>query len=324
MDSRRKLFLIPALALATALAWTALGTFSSASGQEQTGFIGRAHEGERAPTFTEPVFILVLGGDSRRANPLNQRMDSIHIVSIVPPTAEDPEAGARASILGIPRDTYVAIPGQGNNKINAAGPVGGPALMVETVEKLTGCEFDYYMLTAFDGFGGRSKHPNSPRRTVAPGVIDDIGGVDFVVPKGGLNDKNAGANFPAGKQHFDGSDALAWSRSRYDRPRGDFDRQFAQGELMVAVLDEMRRDYAANPATALRNLAAARKHIKMNIPLTEALKLGLFAMKVKPSAVENQVMDGTTGTAGGASIVRPLPGARAQFVDICGDGILES
>ncbi len=323
MTPRRKLFLFPVLGLVGALLWTSLGTLSTASGQSPTGFIGRAHKGESAPSFQEPVFILVLGGDARRGNSLNQRMDSIHIVAIAPPDAANPTGPVRGSIIGIPRDTYVDIPGRAKNKINAVGTMGGPELMIRVVEGLTGCDLDYWMLSGFDGFRGEVRKVGSQFVKQAPGVIDDIGGIDFRA-RYPLHDDAANAEFDVGTYHFDGSNALQWARSRKasSRPRGDFDRSVGHGELMIATVAEMRKDYLEQPGTALRNLAAARKHLRMDIPVLESLTLGLFAMKIKPSSIKNVVMDGGTATVNGSSIVTVGSGANDQFVDICSDGVL--
>src|SRR5207245_6299628 len=69
MSSRRKLLLFPIAGLVAALLWTTLGSFTSASGQTNKTIIARAHAGEFAPSYTRPIFILMLGGDARSGNP---------------------------------------------------------------------------------------------------------------------------------------------------------------------------------------------------------------------------------------------------------------
>src|ERR1700733_3126471 len=54
-------------------------------------------------------------------------------------------------LISIPRDSYVPIPGHGNNKINAALAIGGPTLLVQTVESVTGLKIDHYMGIGFGG-----------------------------------------------------------------------------------------------------------------------------------------------------------------------------
>ena len=88
MSSRRKLLLFPVAGLIAALLWTTLGSFTSASGQTKTNVIARAHAGEFAPSYSQPIFILMLGGDARSGNSTRVRTDSIHIVAIVPGTLQ--------------------------------------------------------------------------------------------------------------------------------------------------------------------------------------------------------------------------------------------
>jgi polyisoprenyl-teichoic acid--peptidoglycan teichoic acid transferase len=301
MSSRRKLFMFPAFGLVAALIWTAVGTFSSASGQTQPTVIARAHSGEHAPSYNQPIFILMLGGDLRNGNDSHTRTDSIHIVAIDPTTLH-------ASILGIPRDSFVNIPGHGNDKINDANEFGGPPLAIATVEALTGCKFAYYTLTSFRGFVS---------------VVNQFGGIDFTVTEHTKPDHYSHYNFSPGPYHFNGTQALAFARDRHTRPAGDFDRSLAQGKLIVAALAQQRKNSAKDPGTILRALGAMYRNLKLNIPITEALKLGIVALKINPRNVTNAVMKGGFGTGpGGSSIVTVTPASRNQFVDICSDGQL--
>jgi len=303
MSSRRKLFLFPVAGLAAAVLWASFGSFTSASGQTQKTVIARAHAGEFAPSYTQPIFILMLGGDARSGNSTQVRTDSIHIVAIVPGTLH-------ASILGIPRDSYVNIPGHGQDKINAAEYLGGPQLVIRTVEQLTGCHFSYYTLTSFQGFQN---------------AVNDFGGIDFRVTERTPADHFSHYNFISGtRYHFTGSQALAFARNRHTRPAGDFDRSFAQGKLIAAALAQQQSNMKRDPGTLLRAMGAMYRNIRLDIPITEAFKLGLFVLKIRPANVTNAVMQGGLGSAGGASIVTVGTPARNQFVDICSDGQLGS
>ena len=320
MTSRRKLLLLPIGGLIGALLWTTLGSFSSASGQEQPIVIERVSDAQLRPDFSGPVFILVLGGDARIGNPEQVRTDSVHIVAI------NPEQG-KATVVGIPRDAYVEVPGHRRDKIAHAQYFTGNDGAVATVERLSGCDFQYRMLTSFQGFAGKGYRAGES----TTGIINDIGGVTLNVPEPGLTDDAAlGKNLdpiPPGRQKLDGEQALAWARSRKDpnlRRQGDFDRSLAQGTLMVAVLAELRNDFADDPGTALRNLVAIRRSVKMNIPLSEALELGLMAMEIHPDDVTNIVVDGEIGSAGGASIVRITQRGLNQLADVCTDGVLDN
>lgn len=312
MSRRRAYTIVTATIVAAALVWGMLGNVLVASGQEEPIVIARAHAGEHAPTFTEPIFILALGGDARSGNPERQRFDSIHIIAIDPETM-------RGSIVGIPRDTYVS-----GRKLTEHGYFSGVAGMVDVVEELSRCTFDYSMATAFEGFGGNGWNSRKDDNNERGGLINDLGGVTMNVP-GGLSDVNALGRIdpiPAGKQTLNGAQALAWSRSRYDRPRGDFDRSLAQGTLLLALMQEMQRDYKEDPGTALRNIAAVRRYVRLDIPVPEALRLGLFALRMKPKKVRNIVVDGFATTEGGASVVRLTQKGLNQLADVCSDGVI--
>ncbi|MFA5891441.1 MAG: LCP family protein [Actinomycetota bacterium] len=291
--------LLPAIAAASALVWTSFGAINVASGKERAVIIARAHSGALAPSATKTIYLLALGGDARKGNPTKTRMDAIQIVAL------DPIA-KKASIVGIPRDAWVEAPGRGFSKITSVG-VAGPEVMVRTVEKLSGCKFDYYTLTSFENFRI---------------LVDQFGGIGFTVKERIYEKGGSNIDLQAGRQTLDGKQALAWSRNRHNRPRGDFDRSFAQGELMIAALEEARADYAKDAGTALRNLGVLRRNLTLNIPLDEALHLGLIAMQVKPSDVSHIVVDGASATENGASIVRISPTGMNQLRDVCADGQL--
>jgi LCP family protein required for cell wall assembly len=297
----KRLLGFPAAGIVAALLWTSVGSVHGASSQEKPARIARAHEGSRTPSFEEPIFLLLLGGDALRGNPERVRMDSIHILGIDP-------VSRRATLIGIPRDSFVEIPGRGSGKITSAGSAGGPELMIRTVERLSGCRFDYYMLTSFQGFVR---------------LVNEFGGINFDVPYRLFEKKRSRVDLSAGPQLLLGREALGWARNRYDarRPRGDFDRSFAQGQLIIAALAEARADYAESAGTALRALGALRRNLRMNIPLDEALRLGLMALRIPPENVTNIVVDGAAASNGGASIVKISQTGRNQLADACADAL---
>ena len=161
------------------------GTVAASLGQTgtaaaQTLFkIERAHA-DYTPTLdgSEPIFVLLLGSDSRPGEQMNRgRSDSIHILGI------NPEAH-RATVFGIPRDSWVNLSTGGTNKINAAMAAGGPEATVATVEAVTGITFDYYVLTGFD----EVTH-----------AVNQIGGLQIDVPYTVVGDRQT---FQAGPQRM--------------------------------------------------------------------------------------------------------------------------
>lgn len=139
-----------------------------------------------------------------------------------------PNAG-KATLLSIPRDSYVEIPGYGMDKINAAFAFGGPKLLAETVENATHLRIDHY---AEIGMGGLA------------GITDAVGGVELC-PDEPINDPLAQLDVQAGCQKMDGPTALGYVRTRATA-MGDLDRVQRQREFVSAL---MKR--AMSPAVLL-------------------------------------------------------------------------
>ena len=131
---------------------------------------GRAHGGYTPEaTGRRTITILAIGSDARPGeDPLRSRADSIHVIFLHP-------RKGKAVIVGIPRDSWVSIPGLGTTKINAAMASGGPERMVRTIEHNFGARIDYWAVTTFTGIanmvdqvegcgsGSRSACETSPR-----------------------------------------------------------------------------------------------------------------------------------------------------------------
>jgi len=133
------------------------------------------------------------------------------------------------TLVSIPRDSEVSIPGNGDNKINAAFTLGGGPLLVQTVEEATGVRIDHYAEIGFAGFAD---------------VVDSVGGVTMC-PTEPINDPLAGIDLPAGCQKLNGRNALGYVRSRAT-PRADLDRMINQREFLSALLHR-----AASPSVWL-------------------------------------------------------------------------
>ena len=154
----------------------------------------------------------------------NGRTDTILLVHLGAVGSGEP-----ATVVSIPRDSYVDIPGYGTDKINAAFAAGGPALLAQTVEQATGVRLDHYVEVGFAGFAD---------------VVDGLGGVR-VCPTEPVSDPLAGIDLPAGCQNLGGSAALGYVRSRAT-PRADLDRMVHQREFISALLGRL-----ASPAVWL-------------------------------------------------------------------------
>src|SRR5699024_3038636 len=120
-----------------------------------------------------------------------QRTDSIMLLHL-------PESG-KPTLVSIPRDSWVTVPGHGQNKINASFSIGGPKLLISTIEQSTGLRVDNYMEIGFGGFAG---------------VVNAVGGVKMCL-KQPVKDSYAHIDLPAGCQVLDGKNALGYVRSRH-------------------------------------------------------------------------------------------------------------
>ncbi|CAA9514763.1 MAG: hypothetical protein AVDCRST_MAG45-2137, partial [uncultured Solirubrobacterales bacterium] len=97
----------------------------------------------------EPQTVMLIGSDERPRNDVNyeskSRSDTIILIRL------DPARGA-TSILSLPRDLKVTVPGIGTRKLNAAYEQGGPKLALETVKRLTGLRINHVVNVDFRGF----------------------------------------------------------------------------------------------------------------------------------------------------------------------------
>jgi polyisoprenyl-teichoic acid--peptidoglycan teichoic acid transferase len=251
---------------------------------------------------SDPRFVLVIGSDARpRQSMLRTRADSIHIVAV------EPQSG-RVSLLGIPRDSWVPIPGWGTDKINAALVRGGPELLVDTVERLSGIRIDAYVLTGFHGF------------TM---MVNAIGGIQVDIPYP-IQDALAKAWFKKGTRRLNGAAALAFSRARHDVPGGDFGRSLNQGRVLAAALATLREQANGGAAALLPWVIAGANHVHTDLGLDEMFGLALAATAYLPGPVRNAVVGGHGGTIGGKSVVILDARAHATFRDLARDGVLGS
>jgi polyisoprenyl-teichoic acid--peptidoglycan teichoic acid transferase len=294
-----------AAAATTLLAWLVTGTVSATPpglGGQAGGELGRVLEAAFSPDLRsrERLFVLVIGSDARPGQAVDRaRADSLHVIGV------NVRKGA-ASILGIPRDSYVPIPGAGTQKINAALFHGGPELTERTVERLTGIRIDAYVLTGFEGL---SK------------MVTSVGGVRVTVPYP-MNDPLSRARFRPGPTRMTGPEALAFSRDRHDVPGGDLGRSLNQGRLIAAALGELRDDARRDPVTLFRWLAAAGRYLRTDMSLEEMLDLLLASLSIDPAKVPNRVVSGSGASVGGQSVVRLGSSARETFRDLRRDAIL--
>jgi LCP family protein required for cell wall assembly len=236
------------------------------------------------PAPTAAMTFLLVGTDSRsgRADHRRgrrgkafvqgaQRSDVVMLAQV--------SADRWSASVSIPRDE---IPGRGRAKVNAAYSWGGPALLVATVERLTGVRVDHFAVIDFAGF--RS-------------VVDAIGGVDVGVS---VPTSSAGVAFQSGVNHLDGAAALAYVRQRHELAGGGLARAARQQNVLRAVLGKL---VDVDLLTRFAFLAALTRSMSVDETLTNA-GLRVMAFAVRPQQVvflTAPVRGG--GTEGGQSVV---------------------
>lgn len=298
--SRRRLLLAVDLVLVLAALVTLLVWTSPPSKAQATFTIHKLDTATFTPrTRTEPFFVLLIGNDGR-AGLEGIRGDGLHVLGINP-------AEGRATILNIPRDTYVPIPGLGSAKINDAYKQAGFAKQVETVSAFTGITFSFVVETNFDGFIN---------------LVDEMGGLHVEVPYR-MFDRNSGADFPQGRVHMMGGGALSFARNR-NIPNGDISRTHHQGLLLLGAL-ERAREVAQSPVAKLRLLGMMARHTRVDgIGYRDLYPLLDLGLSLDPANVRNVTMPSAIGKVGAADVVFPGAGATSLFGDLGDDAVLQN
>lgn len=290
------------LLLALLVVWGVTGYLSVARGVSEAG--------ERVPTgvrrqltstggllVSTPTTILVLGtdGGSAPGRAGANRSDSIMLIRTEP-------GKRRLAFLSIPRDLQVEIPEVGVTKINAANQIGGPALSLRTVERLTGLDVNHVAFVDFDRFEE---------------LIDAVGGIDVVVPRPIRSNRFdcpyataarcaewQGWRFERGEQHMDGRRALVYSRIRrnlLDPGETDFARARRQQQVVQATLDKV-----TSVGSALRlpfvgdDLVAP---LATDLSAWQLMQLGWVYFRADTGRALHCRLGGDPATVGGESVI---------------------
>lgn len=209
--------------------------------------------------------------------------------------------GRSAAMVSIPRDSWVAVPGYGTTKVNAAFAYGGAPLAVRTVEQLTGVRIDHVVAIDFSGFAR---------------VTDALGGVRICVPKTVSDEIGTVA---AGCQVMDGAQALEYVRQRKTLPGGDFDRQRRQQNWMRSVVaGATDRQLLSDPVkltAVVRELASSvRTDDALGEPQLLALALAHRDLRADDVAfLQAPLATPATGYEGSQSVVYLDAAAGAQL-----------
>jgi len=227
-----------------------------------------------------------------------QRTDTIMLMHV-------PLVGA-PTLISIPRDSWVGIPGYGQGKVNTAFSLGGPELLVTTLEQATGLQIDNYVEIGFAGVAD---------------TTDALGGVTLC-PDRRYQDANSGLNVKKGCQRMDGQDALAYVRMRYADPRGDLGRVERQQEFISAVAKRAMSPFtwllpwrAFGAASAAGNSLTVDKNTGIVDDARLALAMGMISLGVG-EATTVPTVDGSYYVAGQDAVKWDTPAALELFNSI--------
>ncbi|WP_193607458.1 LCP family protein [Nocardioides lijunqiniae] len=247
----------------------------------------------RGIDYGDVIWILAVGSDARPGEDmLRTRGDALQLIGL------DTKTGA-ATTIGIPRDSYVPIPGRGSDRVNAALYYGGPQLLGRTVGDLVGIQPEYVFVTRFPFFED---------------MVDEIGGIHVRNPRF-FSDSNLKSNgFKAGRIHLDGYGAMAFARIRKTLPGGDFDRSANQQRVLRGIHGTIRKN-ARRPGFIERGVLTAMKHLHTDLPPSELFRLAQAVAQVDPRKITSCVVQGGIGDVGGASVVLPYVDQARRYGD---------
>jgi LCP family protein required for cell wall assembly len=231
------------------------------------------------------VTIALLGSD-RRPEHSDYRTDAIILANINP----GPPA---LTLLSIPRDLWVYIPGYQFNKINVADeqgefsrfPGGGAGLLKQTIEYNLGLHVDYYARVDFAGFMK---------------IVDTLGGIDVlatcpiedVFPDDPITENPTVTGTLAierpGMVHLDGKHALWYARSR--ETTNDWDRSLRQQRVLRALWDRALDTGTIGKLPELWGELVAT--VKTDLKLTDLLWLATVGARLDRAHIRNRLLDG--------------------------------
>ncbi|MDY2512753.1 LCP family glycopolymer transferase [Weissella confusa] len=220
------------------------------------------------------VAYLLLGTDTGDLGRTEKGRTDTMMVMVVNPDSKT------TTMVSLQRDTRIQIDGV-DAKLNAAYALGDAKQAVDEVEQLLDIKLDGYLLVNMKGMEQ---------------LVDAVGGVTVKSP---LTFSYEGYSFTENQEaNLNGKSALAFSRMRYDDPRGDYGRQVRQQLVIEAVMNKLKAD----PTSALNNdfLDAVSGNVRSNISLTSLRNL---ASKYRDSAqtINRDQMTGTGSMIGGVS-----------------------
>jgi LCP family protein required for cell wall assembly len=202
--------------------------------------------------------ILILGLDAREGEGYMARTDSIMLLGIDP-------AHLRASVLSIPRDVFIDVPGYGSQRINTINVLGeqdrqggGVDLLIESLAQDFGVNIDRYVRLNFQGFVELVDAVGGLTIDVERAIVDDF----YPTEDGGVQT----IRFDSGLQYMNGERALQYARTRY--ADDDYHRAARQQQVLSALLGNL-----ANPVRWPAVINVLNRHLDTNLTLWDMLRL---------------------------------------------------
>lgn len=176
-----------------------------------------------------PIDVLILGVDARTSGQYTTRTDSVMLLNITPRTFN-------VSLVSIPRDVFITVPGYGEQRINTINVLGeqeqpgsGPALVRRSIQESFGVDVDHVVRLDFEAFVK---------------LVDAVGGIEVDVPKRIVDYAYPAADggtitvtFEPGRQHLNGEQALQYARTRHQDD--DFQRAGRQQQVVDALVSKL-------------------------------------------------------------------------------------
>ena len=253
-------------------------------------------EVERATTVDlnpDVLWILAVGSDARPGEEMTRtRGDALQLVGI------NTRTGA-ATAIGIPRDSYVPIPGVGSDRVNAAMYYGGPQLLGETVGDLIGIQPEYVFVTGFKTFQK---------------MINSIGGVYVHNPVAFSDPYLKEQGFEQGRIRLGGYTSLAYARVRKGLIGGDFDRSANQQRILRGIHAKIR-EKASTRGFLERGVMAAMANMETDVSPAVLYRIAHALTTLQARKFTTCVVQGAIGNVGGASVVLPYTDQARSYGD---------
>lgn len=211
----------------------------------------------------KPISFLILGVDQGIEGRHDKGNSDTMILVTLNPKKE------KITITSIPRDLLVQIEQKNKKfwfKINSAYQVGGSKTASKTVSSLLNVPVNYYM---------------EVNMKTVKNLVDEIGGVEVEVPF----NFTYHTKFKKGKMHLNGTQALDYSRMRYDDPKGDYGRQMRQRQIIFSIVKKLLNVTSIHYYQKVSQII--NKEVKTNFPMDKIIEVGL---KYKPAL--NKIEDG--------------------------------